>query len=368
MSYRSDIIDVLIEEKHLELSEKDHAFDVLNQTSTSNSPWYIQLLIGGGAWLASLLFMIFIGFTGVFNDQVSYIILGAVIVVITLALSMLTHRSSSLFLEQVLLAASLTGHGSLILGLAGQYTEQTIIIATAVIFLSTINILLYKSLFHKLLATWGFLLGSAIFMYELGFAQLPLMVFFLLIPSALMAWMWMNESRFVVGKWAEIGKPILYALTLYVLYGARISEQLSWIVHDFLNRDGDAIVNAALYIKALGVGYFIILAYVISAILKRLKVSLISFLGVGLILVSAFLSAAFYQSSSILVALILLLIGIERGNKILVPLAVISLVAFYSEYYYNLDLTLMKKSIVLASSGLVLLLAGWLTNRLGERT
>jgi uncharacterized membrane protein len=57
----------------------------------------------------------------------------------------------------------------------------------------------------------------------------------------------------------------------------------------------------------------------------------------------------------ILAATIVLALGFQRGNRILLGLAAIFLAIFLIAFYYNLEVTLLAKSLLLLAAGLLLL-------------
>jgi uncharacterized membrane protein len=63
------------------------------------------------------------------------------------------------------------------------------------------------------------------------------------------------------------------------------------------------------------------------------------------------------STPGIMAAIALLVLGFDQRNRILIGLAVVFLVKFFSVYYYSLRMTLLEKSIVLVASGLALLAA-----------
>jgi uncharacterized membrane protein len=56
-------------------------------------------------------------------------------------------------------------------------------------------------------------------------------------------------------------------------------------------------------------------------------------------------------------------IGFANGNRILAGLGILALLGYLSHYYYSLQLTLLEKSGVLASTGIALLAAWLLVHR-----
>ena len=68
------------------------------------------------------------------------------------------------------------------------------------------------------------------------------------------------------------------------------------------------------------------------------------------------LAILLYQAPGIIAAIILLLLAFQRGNRVLMGIAIIFLVVFFVAYYYHLNITLLMKSLTLMSAGACLLI------------
>ena len=369
MNNHTDIIELLSKDKLISEEDKIRSLEILNAEPTESSPWFVQLLTGFGAWIAAVMFVLFFAVSGIVDDHVGAIVAGIILLVIALLVSIRSQQPMSIFPDQLLLATSLTGHALVIGGLALEFEKQLYIAAIVAVLLSLCFLFLYQNRPHKFISTWILSGGLWVLATELGIQPIVCMALLVVLVAALSAWMWMKESHYLTGRWKSIGRPVQYALTIALLAGERIVERfysIFWYSGSWTQ--GDGITTIFPYLKVVSVGLFLVLVYVIITILKRLKIDWKSIIGAGLLVFALILSFVFYQSPSIIAALIVLLIGIERGNRILVPLAIIGLIYFYSDYYYSMDMTLMKKSLILMGSGLFMLAGGWLASRMGDRS
>jgi uncharacterized membrane protein len=57
----------------------------------------------------------------------------------------------------------------------------------------------------------------------------------------------------------------------------------------------------------------------------------------------------------ILAAVIILVLGFQRGNRLLLGLGAVGLAVFLIAFYYHLEITLLVKSLILLGTGLLLL-------------
>ena len=68
-----------------------------------------------------------------------------------------------------------------------------------------------------------------------------------------------------------------------------------------------------------------------------------------------------------------LLLGFANGNRVLAGVGIFSLLAYWSHYYYSLEISLLQKSALLLCAGVVLIAARlamkriWPINQPGER-
>jgi uncharacterized membrane protein len=57
----------------------------------------------------------------------------------------------------------------------------------------------------------------------------------------------------------------------------------------------------------------------------------------------------------VLAAVIVIVLGFQRGNRLLLGLGSVFLVIFLIAFYYHLDISLLQKSLILVATGLLLL-------------
>ncbi len=65
------------------------------------------------------------------------------------------------------------------------------------------------------------------------------------------------------------------------------------------------------------------------------------------------------MTPGITAAILVLVLGFQRGQRVLMGLALVFLAVFLIAFYYHLDVTLLVKSGILAASGIVLLGMRW---------
>lgn len=112
--------------------------------------------------------------------------------------------------------------------------------------------------------------------------------------------------------------------------------------------------------SSIGLGLVLVyLVYKITVILalKSAKSQILIYGLTGLILIPTIFAPA------ILGAIIILLLSFLVNYKTGLAIGVIALVYFVSQYYYDLNFTLLTKSMILISSGIVFLLFYWFTSK-----
>ncbi len=370
---RTYLIDALEKEGLLDQSNKRKALEIVEAGDATSTPWFVQILSGFGAWIAAVMFIITFFFAGgshIFDSQIGAVTMGAILLIIVFIASIKSSQSKSVFIEQLMLATSFSGHFLFFLGLSFKNDYRILLSGSLAAILSLCFIFFYKNRIHKFISTGIFLISIGAVLEELGMNPFSFTALFFVLIAALSSWMWMNESRFLTGKRQEVARPVQYALTLIFLIGGGAVERFYMDLITYKDSFDQlyGVVSILPYLQFVSAGLFLVLAYVIISILQRLKIDWKSMVGFGLLAFALNIAILFHQSPSILAALIVLLIGIERGNRILVPLAIIALITFYSDYYYSMEMTLMKKSLILMGSGLVMLAGGWIACRTGERS
>ena len=92
-------------------------------------------------------------------------------------------------------------------------------------------------------------------------------------------------------------------------------------------------------------------------LLAREDVPLDSAQGKIAVLGAIIVAAATLKAPGLGPATAVLVIGFANGNRVLAGLGIIALLGYLSHYYYSLQITLLEKSMVLAGTGIALLIA-----------
>lgn len=83
------------------------------------------------------------------------------------------------------------------------------------------------------------------------------------------------------------------------------------------------------------------------------------------LLAAALLALSFFLPTGVFFALLVMMIGYAKYEKILLTIGVLLLVYYLSMYYYRIDVSLLNKSWLLMGSGLVLLLTAAVIAKMG---
>lgn len=340
----------LAEEHVIKPAMFEQAQALLLADDTDHSPWYIHALAGLGAWISSLLFMFFAALTGIVKGDISFVVSGTLLLTSALMLNRINAPVQSTYASQLLLVVSLSGHILLSIGIS-MLTDSMAVVSLVVMGLSIVFILFYLQALHQFLSILMFFIAILVLAAE-SHALTLLMPVIITVLAGSAVWFWLKESHYAAKKQAAFYHNLKYAVVVgLVICASLLARQVRYGF-------GSTIDMSALTYSLTAIGLFFAMVYLIAHILQRLCVNWKSVLGVTLLLVTAFLSALFYQTPAIMISLIVLVLGIERGNRILIPFATVGFIYFLGVYYYNLDVTLLHKSLLLMVSGLVLSIVG----------
>ena len=323
---------------HLSENRADEiAQTISTQDREKPSPWYLQAIIGIAAWLAASSLMGFLTIINVLDSATSMMVSGSIFCIIAVGSRAIIRQS--LFVDQLALALSLVGQVLLIGGI-GWATDSPRIAAVALIGLELLLIVLYANALHRFLST---MIIPAALLFLLFDLEMQEMVHILIAALALGAVIiWRNESYFAVQRTENLYRPLGYGLVISLLYVLILS-----VVATF---DRELIKVHYWWISSISL--LLILLALVYTILTRLDTApnIIRLIVIGTIIV--FLTTL--QAPGIVAAVLILVLGFQRGNGLLMGLATAFLALFLIIFYYNLELTLLTKSLMLMTTGLAL--------------
>lgn len=323
----------------------------------SDMPWYLRLIIGIGAWIASLFFL---GFAGTLigwreEDRAAFGIIGVVLLVVAVAVG---RRKWGVFAGQCALAVSLAAQAMIYYGFVNEHFHP---LATVVVFsiaLAAVLYIAYPNFLSRLMTCFAALQITLLWAYggdgDYLFgptrvqSDLSQLVFcYWALHLAAICWCFMRTRS------ASLVAPLGYAFIVslgvwqmeilrnFWIHSTEITYSLPWVEWMFL--------HLRLGLTALALfGVSIWAAGGIPALRARAQL----FAGFAMVLV--FL--VWLGSGGVLLALLFMLLGFSLQNRLILGLGLILFPVFLTHYYYNLNLDLLAKSGVLVGSGLVMLL------------
>lgn len=339
----SEVLGGLAAEGLLDQENDAQAVDVLARDSAAN-PWYLRVMVGFGAWWAALFFMGF--FSLLTHSKPAALFFGVVLIVGAI---LVRRAQGGDFLNQLALAASLAGQ---LLVLFGSDLNTATSLALLVLLMQGVLIAFYADQTHRLLSTlvavgaievllfdWKWTYGTALLAGLLGLVAIQL---------------WLKETVFVSAGMERLIRPVAYGLVI-AMFGLLLPS----IFPPFLDAHNPLTLHVRylwLSTALLGAG----LLYLVHVLLTERGLPPFGTFALSIYGAVVLLTLATQRAPGLIGALLVLLLGFRRGNRLLMGMALLFLAIFLSAYYYHLALSLLMKSAVLAGSGAVLLGLRWL--------
>lgn len=311
----------------------------IHPLESASTPWFIHLLVGMSAWLAALLLLFFFFLAELVTDSTSAMTVGLLLMIGTIFLYRSTTQMA-LFLSQLILVLNLTGQ---VLLVGGIFQETDITTAALIIIpLEILLIIIYPDHLLRFLAVLATFFSMLVLCDEWQLTQAIHLIVFLAALGASSCWLW--EAHHQTTKMASLYQPLGYgfsvALQLVLLFS--IMPHNPWLSSPLWG-----FSTAGLTLLVLLLAYRVLQAYQVALSSPITYVVLASILLIALLL---------YPAPGVMAALLVMVLGFQRGNSLLMGLAVMSLSVFFITYYYHLHISLWMKSLTLMSAGLTLLI------------
>lgn len=313
------------------------------QLAQANSPWWLQILLGFAAWVASILIISsFIGPVLAFADNNVVRMLAAAILLAT-AMWLATQRQD--FLQQMSVAIALAGQGLLVYALYDLFGQQDEVPRYACALISTLLLFSPLNQLHQRVS-----LSIAVSCLFSLMHSAPAIAVISSLLAAGATWLWCNRLLWAGFTQAGRVKSLLEVATLAAL-GLTLFGQCLLLIDSSNWLDDKLALARALY-SALGSIILISTVFWLSR-LATVPSRLL------LLSVATLLCILLYSASGLLVSTALLLACFYGCSYRWAALCLLSMLFALSQFYYSLELTLLHKSALLAVSGL-LVLAAWL--------
>lgn len=324
-------------------------------------PWYIRFMQGFAGWVAALFIIGFFAasFTFLFKKPTSGILMAIGILCSVGAYTVIRLQKNE-FLDQVGMAFSLCGQLMVAMGLFFYADVES---KFGFIILGLYQLLLawiIPQYAHRLLSTAFGLLALLIGLNLNGFYG---------IGSALVAivfsFIWLKESSW--GKHRELWDPIGYGVAITIVFSSGFLLTGKYLLRESIRHKESWLFNNAELISSLLIA--LVFVNLVVVLLKEYKLKFDSKTAILSLLAAAGLVLISFKIYGISTGLILVIVGFARQRLTLIVLGGLSVISFFSWYYYNLQATLLFKSITLIVLGVVLLIAWFGINTIyGNKT
>jgi hypothetical protein len=296
-------------------------------TGAPSLPWFVRSLIAFGAWTGAVFFVMFLSIANLLTYESSSLILWGLLFI---GGAVGFQFISNLFCRQVALAFSAAGHGMLLAGLANAFDGFGVVpFASAV--LCAILYPVYREFLHRFLST-------------------------LLVPVMATTWLIMNSQHIhavhgmvfmealLTGAIFTVllARPAFKAMG-YAMAFALLLTQLMVLVPEEMMKIIWWPSNVILTLSVLSLIYYIGRTSG-SSRKEPLVLAALGALALGAVSAPGLLAAAG-----------ILALGYAIRDRELERLGLVFFPVFIFVFYYNLNITLLNKSYILAASGAVLL-------------
>lgn len=340
MAFKPSLRDVL----PAATQEQARATLVSLQDAAAGTPWFVRVLTGFGAWVASVFLIAFLSLGVAVGEEVGAIILG---LLITGGAIVVRSMGNNVFLTQLALSSGLAGQG-LFIGGVGVLTKSAEAAAIATIVLQAALLFLYPDATQRFLSS---LFGSLALMVLLRLLGVGVLVDVALVGLTVLAHrLFLEQGKLQSGSWGELVTPAAFGLVTTLMYSLLMR---SWL-HD-LYRELFRKGTAELPPGVLTLGLTVVTLYSAWRVLEETDSNPGGTAGVTAFVALGLLAVLTLQTPGVIAATGVLLLGFHRRSVVLLGMAVLFVLVFGVGYYYDLQLSLLAKSLALLGSGLVLL-------------
>ncbi|GAB2907232.1 DUF4401 domain-containing protein [Rheinheimera gaetbuli] len=317
--------------------------DKARQLGQHGTPWWLQLLLGFAAWIASILIIsAFIGPLLALADNNAVRVLAAAILLAT-AIWLATQAQE--FLQQMSVAIALAGHGLLVYALYELFGQQDEMARYGCALISSLLLFSPLNQLHQRVS-----LTIAVCCLLSLIHSAPALAAISSALAAIAVLLWCSRPRWAAMAYSGRLKSMLEVTTLAAL-GLTLFGQCLLVIDSSNWLDDKLALARALY-SALGSILFISTVFWLSRLAtvpSRL----------ALLTLATLLCVLLYPASGLLASTALMLACFYGCSRRWTALCLLSMLFALSQFYYSLELTLLYKSGLLALSGL-LVLAAWL--------
>ena len=312
-----------------------------------HSPWFVRAMLGFAGWIGALFLLGFVAASLQFvirSDGVS-VIIGAAVCAAAAFLFRASRGKD--FAVQFGLAMSFAGQALFISGLMGLFKWESGFSYVAVAVFETALVAVVVNSIHRVVSSFAAAVSLSLALSSYGLQQsAPALI------TLGIAVVWLDELR-----WAAQGslvRPVGYGLVLAAAFvnGALLTHGLMWL--DIAR--GTRVFVTPLYWAGMILNSTVFI-YAVLRLLLREGLGLDGRLARVAVIAALVIALSSFKAPGVITGLIIVLLGFANGNRVLTALGMMALLAYLSHYYYQLQATLLVKSVSLGATGIVLLAA-----------
>lgn len=311
------------------------------------SPWYVRVMLGVAGWIGAMFLLGFVaaGFASILRSGSASLVVGAL--GCAAAYAILRAAREHDFAVQFGLAVSLAGQSVFIVGLFNLFKYDSAALHLSVLALEVLLAALVPNSLHRLLCSAA---AAAALWLALGRVGAQGLTVGLLAAGMALVWL---EPRCWLGAGA-LWRPVGYGLAL-ALVPIQSSQMFGlhgimfWLKSNGSDWWGRHGAQAGTLLVTL------VLLWSVSRLLAQQQLAAGSRAGLAALLAALLLGALSLVAPGLATALLIALLGFACASRVLLGWGLFALLAFVSHYYYQLQTTLLVKSMVLAASGVALL-------------
>ena len=332
----------------------------INNDSQDDTPWFIQLFFGLSGILASLFFIGFLSLllfqTSVFDSTAGLLITGLLLSVASFALFKNESTRNNPFMSSLAFTIGVSGQAYVAFGLFnGDLIEP--LDAWLLLLIQGIITLLMPNRIYRLL---GSVATLSIMIYLLNYYHMPeaslgLLALITVIGSLQRYELLRHLPASIRNGASEVISAVAYASAIMLL-----AVSVYFIAAEYDN--GFSYDEGAFYYNYSLAQTLLILVSLYAAylILRRYQVKLLSTLGIISVVAILILGALSVYVSGLLATSLVIIIAMANSQRVLLALGIAALVGYIFWYYYQLDTSLLIKSLSMFVIGIAILLMRWL--------
>ena len=345
------------------INRDERTNQTINHNIEDDSPWFIQVFFGFSGFLASLFFIGFLTLllqnTGVLDSAIANFSIGMLLNVggFVLFKSQLTNHS--MFLNSLAFTVSVAGQAYVFYALVNNDIEHPFGIWLFLLFQSAITFIV-PNFIYRLLSS---LVALVCVVYLLNYYHLPEVSLGLLALITIVS----NLQRYQLLQLTSIKWRTAFFDTIRAVAYASALMLLCVSVYFIAAEYGNSFVTSDGYNAAFSYNYYLAQGlltvaslYAAYLILRRYQVKLLSSASIIIFCAIIILGVMSIYVSGLLATSLIIIIAVANSQRILLGLGVVALVSYIFWYYYQLDTSLLVKSVSMLIIGIALLLMRWL--------